>query len=148
MEPIHLLEYQKEVINSPSKGSIFLEGPPTSGKTTVGVQRMLHLIENGVPASSILVLVPQRTLGAPYAKELRNPHFPAGSLPEVLTLGGLAQRTLRLFWPAIAQSSGFKPRSANSFFTLSMSALRRSILFKATTMGTSAARAWSIASSV
>lgn len=119
MDPNHLLEFQKEIISAPLQGSVFLEGPPASGKTTAGVRRMLNLIENDVPAATILVLVPQRTLGAPYTRELHNPAFPAGGLPDVLTLGGLAQRTLRLFWPAIAQSSGFKkPYLPPTFLTL------------------------------
>ena len=46
------------------------------------------------------------------------------------------------------QSSGIRPRSASSFLTRSGLALGLSILLIATTIGTLAARAWSIASTV
>jgi len=46
------------------------------------------------------------------------------------------------------QSSAIRPRSASSFFTRSRLAFGLSILLIATTIGTLAARAWSIASIV
>jgi superfamily I DNA/RNA helicase len=52
---------------------IFLEGPAGSGKTTVGVGRLLHVLDPGVPAESILVIVPQRTRATPYHEALRRP---------------------------------------------------------------------------
>ena len=78
MEQMNLFEFQNDIISAPLLGSSFLEGPAGSGKTTAGVQRMLHLVESGIPASTILVLQPQRTLAAPYYRVLRNPDFPAG----------------------------------------------------------------------
>lgn len=119
MEAIIPFEYQKEIIDAPHDASIFLEGPAGSGKTTASVQRMLQMVKNGLPAASILVLLPQRTLGKPYYQALHNPDFPAGGLPSVLTIGGLAQRVVRLFWPAIAHSAGFKrPYEPPVFLTL------------------------------
>jgi len=100
--------HQQEVITAPLSASIFLEGPACSGKTTAGVKRMLRLVQSGIPAASILVMLPQRTLARPYYQALRNPDYPPGGLPSVLTIGGLAQRSVRLFWPAINQSVGFK----------------------------------------
>jgi hypothetical protein len=114
-----LFEFQKEISRAPFEGSIFLEGPAGSGKTTTGVNRLLHMVNSGIPASSILIILPQRTLGKPYQQALRNPDFPAGGLPTLLTIGGLAQRIVRLFWPAIAQSAGFKvPNNPPVFLTL------------------------------
>jgi DNA helicase IV len=57
---------QQKAIHLPSTAKIFLEGPAGSGKTTVGIERMLNLMANGVPGNSILVIVPQRILGVPY----------------------------------------------------------------------------------
>ena len=55
-----------------SSGSTFLQGPAGSGKTTLAVQRVLALLQGGVPAEAILILLPQRTLAAPYLNALRS----------------------------------------------------------------------------
>src|SRR5664279_3207634 len=57
---------QQAVIAGPPTGKTFLLGPAGSGKTTATVARLLLLVEMGVPADQILVLVPQRTLATPY----------------------------------------------------------------------------------
>ena len=81
--------------------------------------RLLHLVQQGVPAENILVLVPQRTLARPYYDLLRSPQFPAGGNVDVVTLGGLAQRMIALFWPLIAGQAGFgKPDQPPAFLTL------------------------------
>ena len=64
-----------------SEGKTFLEGPPGTGKTTLAVERMLDLLEAGIPGSSILVLTPQRTLAASYLEALRSPKAPRATLP-------------------------------------------------------------------
>ncbi|NLT43686.1 MAG: ATP-dependent helicase, partial [Anaerolineae bacterium] len=89
------------------RGTLFLRGPAGSGKTTAGVARLRRLLEEGVPADSILVLTPQRTLAEPYFAALRAPDLPAGGLTTVLTVGGLAQRAVELFWPLVAEAAGF-----------------------------------------
>jgi len=110
---------QIALINRPASGSIFLEGPAGSGKTTVGVGRLLHLLELGVPGEDILILVPQRTLAGAYYEALQQPDLPAGGLVNIVTLGGLAQRLVALFWPVIAQLAGFiHPRRPPVFLTL------------------------------
>ena len=88
-------------------GRLFLEGGAGTGKTTVAVQRMLHLLQNGVPAEEILVLVPQRTLGLPYHHALRSAELPPGGQVAVTTMSGIAQRMIDLFYPLIAQHAGF-----------------------------------------
>ena len=70
---MQLTEYQLDLIQAPISGSVFLEGPAGAGKTTVGVERMLQLMVQGVRADSILVLLPQRNLAEPYFQALRNP---------------------------------------------------------------------------
>ncbi len=111
--------FQQEISAAEMDASIFLEGTAGSGKTTAGVQRMLRMVESGISAASILVLLPQRTLARPYHQAIRRIDFPAGGFPSVLTIGGLAQRIVRLFWPAIAQNAGFKrPHDPPVFLTL------------------------------
>ena len=85
----------------------FLTGPAGTGKTTQAVERLRELLTNHIPASSILVLVPQLTLAQPYRQLLRDPSLPGAGAVEVLTLNGLALKTIDLFWPLGATSTGF-----------------------------------------
>jgi hypothetical protein len=107
MTPGALSPSQLDLVERPLDAMIFLEGPTGSGKTTAGVERLLHLMAQGVPGSSILLLVPQRTLAGPYYEALRTPGVQAGGVVTVLTVGGLAQRMVELFWPLVAEEAGF-----------------------------------------
>ncbi len=102
-----LSDEQFRIIRQPLDAKIFLEGPAGAGKTTVGVERLLHLLDSGVPGQNILVLVPQRTLAQSYFKAIRQPGLNAGGLISILTMGGLARRMIDLFWPLIAEEAGF-----------------------------------------
>jgi hypothetical protein len=114
-----LTPQQEEIIALPPSGKILLEGPAGTGKTTTAVQRLLQMVHGGVPAESILILVPQRSLGSPYAQVLRQPELPPGGIANVVTLGGLGQRLIDLFWPMIARASGFaQPDRPPTFLTL------------------------------
>lgn len=117
--PVSLTQSQLEVIHLPIESGIFLEGPAGTGKTTSGVGRMLHLLENGVDGLSILILVPQRTLGEPYAQAMRGPGLMAGGAVTILTASGLAQRMVELFWPMVSHAAGFtQPDQLPVFLTL------------------------------
>ena len=110
---------QTSLIVSPQDAKIFLEGPAGTGKTTVGVERLLHLMAQGVRADAILLIVPQRTLATPYYEALSNPEVVAGGVVSVLTVGGLAQRMVDLFWPLVAEQAGFAfPDEPPTFLTL------------------------------
>ena len=110
---------QRAIAQRPADERIFLEGPAGTGKTTVGVSRMHHLLESGVPGHAIIIFVSQRTLGAPYQDALNSPARPAGGEVTLLTLGGLAQRMVDLFWPLIAEEAGFGcPDLPPTFLTL------------------------------
>lgn len=98
---------QTSLLRLPLASKTFLEGPAGAGKTTAGVERMLALLENGVPGNEILVLLPQRTLAAPYQDALRAPGLSAGGLVTISTVGGLARRMVELFWPLVAAQAGF-----------------------------------------
>jgi superfamily I DNA/RNA helicase len=116
---LSLSQPQLELIEHPLGSKTFLEGPAGCGKTTAGVERLLHLMEQGVPGDSILLLVPQRTLAAPYYDALRTPGVLAGGVVTVLTVGGLAQRMVELFWPLVAEEAGFaRPDWPPTFLTL------------------------------
>ena len=110
-----------EIVSAPHGGkhSTFLSGPPGSGKTSLAVERLRYLLAQGVPAEQILVLVPQRTLATPYFDALSSAEAPAGGPVDVATVGGLARRTIELFWPLAAEPAAFsRPERRPRFLTL------------------------------
>ena len=110
---------QSDIITAPLDARIFLSGPAGCGKTTVGVERMRHLLEQGVYGESILILTPQRTLQEPYQEVLRSPEIGAGGQVTLATVGGLARRMVDLFWPLAAEAAGFaNPDQPPIFLTL------------------------------
>lgn len=111
-----LNEQQLALVNAPLDSRIFLEGPAGAGKTTAAVERLLRLMAEGIPGSAILLLVPQRTLAEPYLQALNHPGVLAGGQVTVLTLGGLAQRMVDLFWPVISAAAGFASPDAQPVF--------------------------------
>jgi len=130
---LDLTQGQLAVIEVPTNAKLFLSGPAGCGKTTVGVERMLHLLGGGIPADSLLVLAPQRTLAAPYTGALHGSTYPPGTMSlitsqpftyaggqvSVLTVGGLARRMVDLFWPLASEAAGFAhPDRPPVFLTL------------------------------
>lgn len=107
MDLVELSFEQQQVAAAPLHPSVYLEGPAGSGKTTAGVRRLRFLLDQCVPGEQILILVPQRSLGLPYAGALADPHLPPGGLPSILTFGGLVKRMVALYWPLIAEEAGF-----------------------------------------
>ena len=119
MFALPLTDAQRAITAPPAERTIFLEGPAGAGKTTAGVARLLSLLDAGVPASSVMVLVPQRTLAAPFEDVLVDPKVRAGGQATVITVGGLARRMVDLFWPAVAEAAGFgAPDRPPVFLTL------------------------------
>jgi hypothetical protein len=128
-----LTQGQLAVIGVPTNSRFFLSGPAGCGKTTVGVERVLYLLAQGIPADALLVLTPQRTLAAPYVGVLRGSTYPPGTMSlatgqpftyaggqvSVLTVGGLARRMVDLFWPLASEAAGFAhPDRPPVFLTL------------------------------
>jgi hypothetical protein len=120
--PALLSDEQISVIQFPFEDAIFLQGPAGTGKTTVGVERLLNLLASGIDGREVLVLVPQRTLAFPYYEALDHPDLPPGGLPTIATLGGISRRSIELFWPMIAAQTGFlDPHNQPTFLTLETS---------------------------
>ena len=116
---IDYTQSQIRIVQSSLDKKVFLEGPAGTGKTTAGVGRMLRLISEGVPAGSILLLVPQRTLAGPYEEALNSTQAPAGEVANLVTVDGLAQRMVQLFWPLAGEQAGFAhPDQPPTFLTL------------------------------
>ena len=102
-------QQQNDLIHAPAVGRTLLQGPAGFGKTSTAAARLQQMLQSGIPAEQILVLVPQRTLAAPYFAASRQPDLPPGGEVTIQTLGGLAQRMLDLFWPLVAGAAGFCP---------------------------------------
>ncbi len=119
MSVVPISSSQREIIQAPLNGKIFLEGPAGTGKTTIGVERLLYLMRSGIPGNSILVVLPQRTLGTPYLDAMNSPGVVAGGRATLSTISGLAQRMIDLFWPTVAEVAGFSnPEDPPTFLNL------------------------------
>jgi len=115
---ITLNPIQQNLLQQPLETPIFLEGPAGAGKTSAAVARLLQLLGEGLPGGQLLALTPQRTLATPYEEALRTASI-SGSPPTLLTVGGLARRSIDLFWPLLAEDAGFAhPDQPPVFLTL------------------------------
>jgi superfamily I DNA/RNA helicase len=104
---MNLTEAQAAILKISTNSKTFLSGPAGCGKTTVGVEHLFTLLASALPADSILVLTPQRTLQAPYETALQSPDLGPGGQVALATVGGLARRMVDLFWPLAAEAAGF-----------------------------------------
>ncbi|MCL4527955.1 MAG: hypothetical protein M1282_00900 [Chloroflexi bacterium] len=119
MTRLPLTRNQLAVIEADSTSKLFLAGSAGTGKSTVGVERLKHLLASGISGDSILILTPQRTLQEPYLKIIQSPERIAGGEVTPATVGGLARRMVDLFWPLAADKAGFAhPDRPPVFLTL------------------------------
>lgn len=105
---MELSDQQRSVLQLAGRAKVFLSGPAGSGKSTATQYALQEMLRSAIPADSILVLTPQRSLAQPYREIARSADFPAGGALSVVTMGGLAQRMVALFWPMVAPLAGFK----------------------------------------
>jgi hypothetical protein len=118
-QPIVLTSDQANLLKISTGSSIFLEGPARCGKTTASVLHLRHLIENGIPGDEIVLFIPQRNLAAPYTALIEQPAIARRGIVTVITLDGLAQRLIDLFWPLISDKAGFgSPDQFPTYLTL------------------------------
>ena len=104
---MNLSSSQRQILDLSLQSKIFLHGPAGCGKTTVGVEHLRSLLVQGLPADSILLLTPQRTLQTPYQDVLNDPSIGPGGQVSQVTVGGLARRMVELFWPMVGEAAGF-----------------------------------------
>ncbi|OQY81396.1 MAG: hypothetical protein B6D40_11095, partial [Anaerolineae bacterium UTCFX3] len=115
---LDLAPAQRAIADLPLDAKIFLRGRAGAGKTTAAVQRSLRLLTSGLPAESVLILTPQRTLQTPYEQAILAAGL-SGGQATFATLGGLARRMCELFWPLVSDRAGFKnPDQPPVFLTL------------------------------
>src|SRR6185369_17899818 len=85
------------------------------------IERVKQLLRDGVAADSILILVPQATLAAPYKESLRRARIENGADVRAATLGSLAYQVIDLFWPIVASEVGVShPEDRPHFLSLEL----------------------------
>ncbi len=110
---------QEQLLNLPISGNTYLTGGFGTGKTTVAIKRILDIVSSGIQPSSILVLLPQRTLSDPYTIALGKDKNYLSKQITLITMGGLARRMVSLYWPIIGDLTGFRnPNKPPSFLTM------------------------------
>jgi len=82
---------------------------------------VLRLLSGGVPAESILIFVPQRSLANPYINALRDHTLYSGGQATVHTIGSLSLQMVEMFWFLIAERAGFAhPLDLPNFLSLEL----------------------------
>lgn len=125
MEPIFIADPNQEAIaDFEQNNSVFLKGPASTGKTTAAIRRLSNIISSnpGGISEPTLVLVPQRSLAAPYLNFLNQLRTGATDQVSVQTMSSLVRRMVDLFWPLMVNASIFKhPFEKPRFLTLETS---------------------------
>jgi hypothetical protein len=85
----------------------FLLGPAGSGKTTVLQHRLRHLLQQGEPAYTILVLAAEPEHRQPFLDFLHSSEVGPYAELKITTFNRLAQEMVALFWPLLARPAGF-----------------------------------------
>lgn len=111
------------ILPAPLNRKRFLIGPFGAGKTTAAIGYLHQLLRaERVRGDDILVLLPQRSLAAPYHEAFRSAGFPAGPSVRVTTFASLVQQAVELYWPLLAPVAGFTdPTREPTFLTLETS---------------------------
>ena len=108
-------EKQSQLISSPFSSRIWLSGKAGCGKTTAAAERVRYLLEHGDAWPQVLVFTPGRNYGSIYQDILSR----EGIRPQVTTYNSYVQSCLKLFWPLIADESGYgRKRSYPMFLTI------------------------------
>ena len=119
--PIQLTDDQSICINQALNKKTWLKGIAGAGKTTTAVKRLGHLLTQGVPAESILVYVPQRTLAQPYLQAMRRDKRHRGGQVPIRTIGSLTLQIVDIFWLLISKEADFKyPNDPPNFLSLEL----------------------------
>ncbi|MDJ0754203.1 MAG: UvrD-helicase domain-containing protein [Ardenticatenaceae bacterium] len=102
---MNLTKTQTQAIEA--DGSSLLIGSAGTGKTTVLKQRLLRLIDDGVPAYTILVLVAEPNHRDRFWEMLAESEVGPLADLKVVHFNGLAREMVNLFWPIVARRAGF-----------------------------------------
>lgn len=103
---------------TPPQAGTFIEGPAGSGKTAFGAEYLRDLLNSPIQGNSILIVVPQQHLAAPYQTVIHaeKPIFK----PVITTHSSFARQMLQRFWPLVAQKIETKAQQEPSFASVSL----------------------------
>ena len=90
-----------------SQTNAFLLGASGSGKTTALQQRVLHLLESGEPAYTILVLVAEPEHKQAYVNAVHQSGLGPYADLNITSYNSMAMNMVNLFWPLVARPVGF-----------------------------------------
>lgn len=102
---MQLTDTQKTVISA--RQTTFVPGPAGCGKTTALHHKLLHLLNEGEPAYTLLVLVSEPTQANHFLTAVQQQFGGAYSDLQIKTFANLAKEFVRLFWPLVARPAGF-----------------------------------------
>ena len=88
-------------------GTLFLQGPAGTGKTTALRLRLLRLLREGEPSYTLLMLVAELPQRGDVLDVLHAADVGAYSDLQVITYPSLAKEMVTLFWPLVARPAGF-----------------------------------------
>lgn len=104
--------------------TLFLIGPAGTGKSTALRHRLLHLLQQGEPAYTILLLVNQPEHEQSFLDTLHQSGLGAYGDLKVHTYATLAREMVQLFWPLVARSAGFaRPFQPPTFLSYDLAQL-------------------------
>lgn len=88
-------------------GTAFWRGPVGTGKTTALQQRLIHLLQSGEPAYTIMALVAEPEHQGVYESAVQSSGLGPYADLTVTTFNRLALDMTTLFWPLVAGDAGF-----------------------------------------
>lgn len=119
---MNLTSTQQQAIET--ERTSFWLGGAGSGKTTTLQERLLHLLANGEPAYTILVLVAEPHHQRPFLQRIHQSGLGPYADLKILTYNKLAQEMVALFWPLVARDAGFeKPYQPPHFLSYDLAQL-------------------------
>lgn len=120
---IELTPVQETAVTAPETS--FLLGPAGSGKTTALQHRLLHLLQGGEPAYTILTLVAEPDHQQPYSDFLHQSGLGPYADLKIITYIDMAREMVALFWPLIARAAGFaRPFQPPTFLSYDLAQLQ------------------------
>ena len=86
----------------------FLLGAAGTGKTAALQNRLLHLLQQGEPAYTLLVIVAEPDQAAAYLDAVHQSGLGPYADLKITTYTQMAMEMVQLFWPLVARSAGFE----------------------------------------
>lgn len=108
-----------------ARGTSLLHGRAGTGKTTALHERLLHLLREGEPAYTFLVLVAEPEHRQAFLDAVNSSGLGPYSELNVTSYSRMARRMVTLFWPLVARDAGFaRPYQPPTFLSYDLAQVR------------------------